>query len=88
MTYLGAMLLPVTLAVGAVRYWLIGLTGAAHPASAVVRCAGACGVLVAYRWIVEQTVAATNTLTHGILGLPWSQAACSGSSACCSVGRC
>jgi hypothetical protein len=70
MTYLGAMLLPVTLAVGAVRYWLIGLTGAAHPASAVVRCAGACGVLVAYRWIVEQTVAATNTLTHGILGLP------------------
>lgn len=70
MTYLGAMLLPVTLAVGAVRYWLIGLTGAAHPASAVVRCAGACGVLVAYRWIVEQTVAATNTLTHGVLALP------------------
>ena len=30
----------------------------------------ATGVLVAYRWIVEQTVAATNTLTHGILGLP------------------
>ncbi len=70
MTYLGAMLLPVTLAVGAVRYWLVGLTGTAHPASAVVRCAGVTGVLVAYRWIVEQTVAATNTLTHGILGLP------------------
>src|ERR1039457_1196550 len=48
MTYLGAMLLPVTLAVGAVRYWLIGLTGAAHPASAVVRCAGVTGVLVVY----------------------------------------
>jgi hypothetical protein len=70
MTYLAQMLLPVTLAVGAVRYWLVGLTGAAHPASALVRCAGATGVLVAYRWIVEETVAATNTLTHGILGLP------------------
>ena len=70
MTYLGAMLLPVTLAVGATRYWLVGLTGAAHPASAVVRCAASSGVLVAYRWIVEQIVAAVNTLTHGILGLP------------------
>ncbi len=70
MTYLGAMLLPVTLAVGATRYWLIGLSGAAHPAGAIVRCASVSGVLVAYRWIVEQAVAATNTLTHGILGLP------------------
>jgi hypothetical protein len=70
MTYLGAMLLPVTLAIGATRYWLVGLTGAAHPASAVVRCAASSGVLVAYRWIVEQTVAAVNTLTHGILELP------------------
>ncbi len=70
MTYLGAMLLPVTLAVGATRYWLVGLTGSAHPASAIVRCAASSGVLVAYRWIVEQTVAAVNTLTHGILGLP------------------
>ncbi len=70
MTYLGAMLLPVTLAVGATRYWLVGLTGSAHPASAVVRCAASSGVLVAYRWVVEQTVAAVNTLTHGILGLP------------------
>ena len=50
MTYLGAMLLPVTLAVGAVRYWLVGLTGAAHPASAVTRSVGGRpGVLVAYR---------------------------------------
>jgi hypothetical protein len=70
MTYLGAMLLPVTLAVGATRYWLIGLSGAAHPAGAIVRCAAVSGVLVAYRWIVEQAVAGTNTLTHGILGLP------------------
>ncbi len=69
-TYLGAMLLPVTLAVGAVRYWLVGLTGAAHPATAVIRCVSATGILVAYRWIVEQAVAGTNTLTHGILGLP------------------
>ncbi len=70
MTYLGAMLLPVTLAIGATRYWLVGLTGSAHPASAIVRCAASSGVLVAYRWIVEQTVAAVNTVTHGILGLP------------------
>lgn len=70
MTYLAAMLMPVTLAVSGLRYWLVGLTGATHPATAVVRCAAVSGVLVAYRWIVEQTVAATNTLTHGILGVP------------------
>ncbi len=70
MVYLGAMLLPVTLAVGTVRYWLVGLTGAAHPVGALGRCAWVTLVLVSYRWIVEQAVAATNTLTHGILGLP------------------
>ncbi len=70
MTYLAVMLLPVTLAVTATRYWLVGLTGAAHPATAVTRTGLVTGVLVGYRWIVEQTVAATNTLTHGLLGLP------------------
>jgi hypothetical protein len=70
MVYLGAMLLPVTLAVGTVRYWMVGLTGAAHPADALARCAWVTLVLVSYRWLVEQAVAATNTLTHGILGLP------------------
>jgi hypothetical protein len=70
MVYLGAMLLPVALAVGTVRYWMLGFSGAAHPASALGRCAGATGVLAAYRWIVEQAVAAANTLTHAILGLP------------------
>ena len=70
MTYLGAMLAPVTLAVGALRYWAVGLTGSAHPVSAVTRCAGATAGLVTYRWVVEEVVAATNTLTHGILGLP------------------
>jgi hypothetical protein len=69
-TYLGAMLLPVTLAVGALRYWLVGLTGAAHPATALTRSVAVTGVLVAYRWIIEQTVAGTNTFTHGILELP------------------
>jgi hypothetical protein len=70
MVYLAAMLMPVTLAVGAVRYWMMGLTGTAHPAGAVGRCVGVTGVLVAYRWIVEQVVAGTNTLTHAILGFP------------------
>ena len=70
MTYLGVSLLPVTLAVGTLRYWMMGLTGSAHPAGAIGRCVGATGVLVAYRWIVEQVVAATNTLTHAILGFP------------------
>jgi hypothetical protein len=70
MTYLGASLLPVTLAVGTLRYWMMGLTGSAHPAGAIGRCVGATGVLVAYRWIVEEAVAATNTLTHAILGFP------------------
>jgi len=70
MVYLGAMLLPVTLAVSTVRYWLVGLTGAAHPAGALGRCIWVTFLLVAYRWFVEQTVAATNTLTHAILGFP------------------
>jgi len=70
MTYLGMSLMPVTLTVCTLRYWTMGLTGAAHPAGAIGRCAGATGVLVIYRWLVEQTVAATNTLTHAILGFP------------------
>jgi hypothetical protein len=70
MTYLGMSLMPVTLAVCTLRYWMMGLTGAAHPVSAIGRCAGATGVLVIYRWLIEQTVAATNTLTHAILGFP------------------
>jgi hypothetical protein len=70
MTYLGASLLPVTLAVGTLRYWMMGLTGSAHPAGAIGRCVGATGVLVAYRWIVEEVVTATNILTHAILGFP------------------
>ena len=70
MTYLAAMLLPLTLTVGAVRYWMVGLTGAAHPSTAVLRCVVVSGVLVAYRWGVEQTVAVANIASHGILGLP------------------
>ena len=70
MTYLGMSLMPVTLAVCTLRYWLMGLTGAAHPVTALGRCAWATGVLVIYRWLVEQTVAATNTITHAILGFP------------------
>jgi hypothetical protein len=70
MTYLAAMLMPVTLAVGTLRYWLVGLTGQAHPVSAVTRSVWVTGVLVAYGWIVGQVVAATNTLTHVILGFP------------------
>jgi hypothetical protein len=70
MTYLGMSLMPVTLAVCTLRYWMMGLTGAAHPASAIARCAWATGVLVSYRWLVEQTVVATNTITHAILGFP------------------
>ena len=70
MVWLGASLLPVTLAIGTVRYWLVGLTGSAHPAGALGRCVWVTFVLVAYRWFVEQTVAITNTLTHAILGFP------------------
>ena len=70
MTYLGMSLMPVTLAVCTLRYWMMGLTGAAHPVSALGRCAWATGVLVIYRWLVEQTVDATNTITHAILGFP------------------
>ena len=70
MTYLGVSLLPVTLAVATVRYWMMGLTGSAHPAGAIGRCVAATGVLVAYSWIVAEVVAGTNTLTHAILGFP------------------
>jgi hypothetical protein len=70
MTYLAVMLMPVTLAVGTLRYWLVGFTGQAHPVAAVARCGWVTAVLVAYGWIVGQTVAATNTVTHAILGFP------------------
>jgi len=70
MVFLGAMLLPVTLAAGTLRYWLVGLTGNSHPTVAVTRCVWVTGVLVAYRWIVEQAVAAANTFTHAILAMP------------------
>jgi hypothetical protein len=70
MTYLAVMLMPVTLAVGTLRYWFVGFTGQAHPVAAVARCSWVTSVLVAYGWIVGQTVAATNTLTHAILGFP------------------
>jgi hypothetical protein len=69
-TYLAAMLMPVTLAAGTLRYWLVGLTGQAHPVTAVTRCTWVTAVLVVYPWIVQQTVAATNTITHAILGFP------------------
>ncbi len=70
MTYLGMSLMPVSLTVCTLRYWMMGLTGAAHPAAGIARCAWATFVLVIYRWLVEQIVAATNTLTHAILGFP------------------
>ena len=70
MVFLGAMLLPATLAIGTVRYWIVGLTGAAHPATALGQGVWVTLVLVAYRWIVEQIVAAANTLTHAVLGFP------------------
>jgi hypothetical protein len=70
MTYLGMSLMPVSLTVCTLRYWMMGLTGAAHPAAGIARCAWATFVLVIYRWLVEQVVAATNTLTHAILGFP------------------
>ncbi|HEX4836943.1 MAG TPA: hypothetical protein VFV03_00240 [Solirubrobacteraceae bacterium] len=70
MTFLGMSLMPVTLTVCTLRYWMLGLTGAAHPATALGRCVWATGMLVIYRWMVEQTVAMTNTLTHAILGFP------------------
>ena len=70
MVFLGAMLLPATLAIATVRYWIVGLTGAAHPAIALGRGVWVTFVLVAYRWIVEQIVAAANTLTHAVLGFP------------------
>jgi hypothetical protein len=70
MTYLGMSLMPVSLTVCTLRYWMMGLTGAAHPATGIARCAWATFVLVTYRWFVEQVVAATNTLTHAILGFP------------------
>lgn len=70
MTFLGVLLLPVTLAAGTFRYWLIGMTGGPGPGLAVGRATCATGVLVAYRWVIEQTVAAANTLTHAILAFP------------------
>src|SRR4051794_6046005 len=57
MTFLGVLLLPVTLAAGTLRYWLSGLAGGPGPALAVGRAGWATGVLVAYHWLIEQAVA-------------------------------
>lgn len=70
MRWLGVSLMPVTIAVAAIRYWAMGITGQGSPASAVTRAAASAGVLVAYSWIVQQVVDGTNTITHAILGFP------------------
>jgi hypothetical protein len=70
MVYLAASLLPVMLTVAVVRFWVAGLTGAAHPAGAVVRAVAAAFALVLYPWGCGQLVAAVNVLTHAILGFP------------------
>lgn len=70
MTWLGVCLLPAVLAVSVLRYWLLGLTGSAHPTTAVVRAVVAMGVLVGYRWGIGQLVDGANTVTHAVLGLP------------------
>lgn len=70
MSLLGVSLLPAVLAASTLRYWLVGLTGGPHPTVAVGRAAWVTFALVAYRWIVAQTVDAANTLTHAILGFP------------------
>lgn len=70
MTWLGISLLPVTVTVGTVRGWVLGVSGAGDPAAILARAAGACGVLVAYPWVVSQVVDGANTVTHAILGFP------------------
>ncbi|HUZ83081.1 MAG TPA: hypothetical protein VMU66_00190, partial [Gaiellales bacterium] len=70
MIYLSVSLLPVMLTVAVLRYWAVGFTGAAHPATALVRAVAAVGGLVLYPWGVRQLVGLVNVLTHAILGFP------------------
>ncbi len=50
MTYLGMSLMPVTLAVCTLRYWMMGLSGAAHPVTALSRCAWATAGWLSRSW--------------------------------------
>jgi hypothetical protein len=70
MIYLAVSLLPVMLAVAVLRYWAMGFTGAAHPATALVRTVAVVAALVLYRWGIGQLVGLVNVLTHAILGFP------------------
>jgi hypothetical protein len=70
MIYLSVSLLPVMLTVAVLRYWAVGFTGAAHPATALVRAVAVVGGLVLYPWGVRQLVGLVNVLTHAILGFP------------------
>ena len=70
MTYLGVSLLPVTLAVATVRYWMMGLTGSAHPAGAIGAASLRPGCSSPTAGSSRRWWRATNTLTHAILGFP------------------
>src|SRR4051812_28105484 len=64
---IGAGLLPVTILVGTLRYWAAGFSGAAHPATVVLRAIGIGGWLVAYPWAFANGVALVNVMTNSLL---------------------
>ena len=70
MSFLGVTLLPAVFAASTLRYWIVGITGGPHPTVAVGRVVWVTLALVAYRWIVTETVDGANTITHAILGFP------------------
>lgn len=70
MSFLGVTLLPAVFAASTLRYWIVGITGGPHPTVAVGRVVWVTLALVAYRWVLTETVDGANTLTHAILGFP------------------
>ena len=70
MTAIGVALLPVTILVGAMRYWAAGITGAAHPVTVVARAVAIGAWLAGYRWAFSNGIALVNVVTNSILTLP------------------
>src|SRR3954452_16942516 len=70
MAAIGVALLPVTVLVGALRYWAAGITGAAHPVTVVARAVGIGAWLAGYRWAFANGIALVNVVTNAMLSLP------------------
>lgn len=70
MCALGGGILTLTIALGIVRYYLAGITGATHPAEVLPRIVFVGGMLVLYKPVFAQVLTFTNVVTHTMLSWP------------------